>query len=175
MTMTGGGGGDVVRNSVKGWYSGNFVGNGRFEVNSGEECRTEAARQGYPAFGYRNANHSQNEYKNTCFFYSGTGNIPDDRKNDDAHVVACTDETKSWPVCREISFSTINNKYISSGNDVNNSVWTPGNIGVDACRIKCKENGICKGITYNKNNECWLKTNTSHKGTSNDWTTEIKQ
>lgn len=77
---------------VQGWQNqGSHVWN---ELNSTgqtkEKCIEHARQKGYPAWGFRNADHPDGRYKNTCWFYNHMKGL-DGNNQDFIHSTGCTD------------------------------------------------------------------------------------
>lgn len=101
---TGAGGGttpDPDGNIQKGYTTAKIMGDdsGLFKGNSMGECRKIAKKYGYPGVGYRNSEHPDAVYKNTCFFYYGIDKAWKGDTTDTVHSSACTDASKKWDAC----------------------------------------------------------------------------
>lgn len=77
---------------VQGWQNqGSHVWN---ELNSigqtKEKCIEHARQKGYPAWGFRNADHQDGRYKNTCWFYNYMKGY-DGNNQDFVHSTGCSD------------------------------------------------------------------------------------
>lgn len=55
-----------------------------------EKCIEHAKQKGYPAWGFRNAGHSDGRYKNTCWFYTYLKGY-DGNNQDFVHSTGCSD------------------------------------------------------------------------------------
>lgn len=65
-----------------------------------EQCRFYSLWFGYPAFGYRNEKHPDEQWRNTCFFYDKIDYNFKPNPKDDAHDMNCAyDLNKIYPYC----------------------------------------------------------------------------
>lgn len=55
-----------------------------------EKCIEHAREKGYPAWGFRNADHPDGNYKNTCWFYSGLEDGYTGSTDDFIHSTGCS-------------------------------------------------------------------------------------
>jgi len=67
-------------------------------------CRAMARNFGIKRVGHRNDNHNSEQYKNTCFFLvklDGQNADFNENTNDNVHISACTDPSKTWTNCED--------------------------------------------------------------------------
>ena len=79
-------------NQVQGWQNqGVHVWN---ELNTNgqtkEKCIEHARQKGYPAWGFRNADHPDGRYKNTCWFYKAMDKGLTGATDDFVHITGCS-------------------------------------------------------------------------------------
>lgn len=66
-----------------------------FGYGTQEECRQQAKTLGYPVWAHRSKDHSQNLYKNRCFYYTeGAFKEFEDDEEDEIHTMGCVDPEK---------------------------------------------------------------------------------
>ena len=79
---------------VPGYSNGQYAGNVFGGKETPESCKNWATENELLAYGYRNENHPQQSYKNSCFGYHRLDpHLPN--LDDTVHSVACTDSRKS--------------------------------------------------------------------------------
>jgi hypothetical protein len=134
------------------------------------ECRAHAKNLGYPAVGHRNETHTNDNLKNTCFFYNKIerNDFTGDEK-DTVNTVACTDPTLDWKVCSRVgnAISGHSGKHLSP----QTSAKHPGN-SLEECRALATEWGH-KGVGYRTighGNNDWKNTCFSYTDIEKSWT-----
>ena len=118
-----------------------------------EKCIEHAKEKGYQAWGFRNADHSDGRYKNTCWFYRGMEDGHTGSANDFVHSTGCTvPGMKVSEGCGKLKMGV---KGLDRwGGDIQN---LPGT-NLDACKSKCLLNPDCIGISHHaEQNHCFVK------------------
>lgn len=116
-----------------------------------EKCIEHAKLKGYVAWGFRNADHTDNNYKNTCWFYNSLephNGTPDDF----IHSTGCTNpDMKVSEGCGRLKMGI---KGLDRwGGDIQNFA-----ADLETCKRKCMSHNDCIGISHNKEmNYCYLK------------------
>jgi hypothetical protein len=85
--------------ALPGYSSNQIIGSDKTAGTSLDDCRAKAKELGHIGTGFRNENHPDASYKNTCFYYTGIDSGFGGNVHDFAHTIGCTDATKSWPNC----------------------------------------------------------------------------
>ncbi len=122
-------------NMLAGYSRNGIVGSGKQAGTSPSECRALAKKNGFVGVGFRNDTHSDEAYKNTCYFYYDTDSAFTGDEADTVHFTGCTDPSKEWPNCG--SGSALPGY---SRNQIIGSDKTAGT-SLDDCRAKAGELG----------------------------------
>ena len=124
-------------------YSNKHLVNARDKASSLAECREKAKVRGFAAAGFRNKNHSDARYQDTCFYYTAADPAFQGNTGDMAHTSACTDADEAWPDCKGTALPGWSNKHIIHARDKAFSLAE--------CREKAKAKGYAAVGFRNKN------------------------